>query len=230
MPFLRNFLERIRKMKLKSTTRSAAQVLLTGVAWLFGANVASASESIVIDASEAVHAGELCDTGVAIATSGNQIKIRLSDAKSVLLPSEGDLATRGSCGIRIPVVVPRGYYLNKVTTRAQANVSKPRGTKASIVLRTAVFGYEGLVVQSELDDNVSVNGLVNTYKAFAGTAPLATEWRQQLCASNRSQNGLLAINLADVLQREDADDLVSVDFSGSSRGIDIWTELAPCSL
>lgn len=215
-------------MKLHSVPFSAALILLTGAAFLPGMQAARASESIIVDAGAAAHAGDLCDTGVSIASAGNQLKIRLSSAKTVLLPSEGDLTGRSSCAIRIPVTIPKGYYLSKVTTRAQATVVKPQGNTASVVLRTALFGYEGLTVDSELDESSSINGLVNIYKAFAGSAPLSTEWKQKLCASNRLAKGLLAINLADVIQRTDSSELVSVDFSGSNRGIDLWTELKAC--
>ena len=215
-------------MKLNLLTRSAAALLFTGAVVASQANVAAASPLMAVDARQAVHAGELCDRSASIVAFGNQIKVRLSPGKAVLLPSDGDLASRSSCAIRIPVTVPVGYYLNKVTTRAQATVSKPQGNSISIVLRTSLFGYEGLTVQSDLDESVSTSGLVNTYRAFAGSSPLATEWRQKLCAPNRTATGLLAINLADVIQREDSGDLVSLDFSGLSRGIDIWTELKAC--
>jgi hypothetical protein len=216
-------------MKRQAFARhSLTKLFLPALAiWVVAPSIGRAA-SISINEYQAESAGELCGSDIHADQNGNQIAVRFSGARTGFSSPADGRARRAKCAIRIPASIPRGYYISKLTARAQSQVSKPSGIEATIQLSTSVSTLPDLSHSTELSSSRSTSGLINTYQSYTGSSLLTRSWKAALCNPGRTDETILGFDLGVFMQRSNLSSSARVDFSGSSRGIDLWTEIRPC--
>lgn len=214
-------------MKLNSATKRSL-ALLPALACLTGIPSIASAAGIDINEFQAESAGELCGYRTEADQMGNQIKVRFSGAITGFSSANDGRTLRVKCSIRIPASIPKGYYISRLTARAQSNVYKARGVEATIQLDTSISTLTNLSHSTVLSSSSSTNSLINTYKSYTGSSALNRAWKTALCSPGRTDNTLLGFDLGVFLQRSSLSPSARIDFSGHTRGIDLWTEILPC--
>lgn len=208
--------------------RNHPRSLLSTLACLSAIPSIASAAGVEINEFQAESAGELCGFRTEVDQIGNQITVRFSGALAGFSSAADGRALRAKCAIRIPASIPKGYYISRLTARAQSQVFKSTGVQATIQLDTGLSTLPNLSHSTELSSARTTNGLVNTYQSYTGSSLLTRAWKAALCSPGRTDDTLLGLDLGVFLQRSSLSQSARVDFSGSSRGIDLWTEILPC--
>ena len=182
---------------------------------------------------QGIQAGNLCNEPTQIDHKTNHLRVRWSGARLVLGHDRVGGFARGRCLVRIPALVPEGYYIASLTSRAQGSLDKPTGVSLSVSLETTLSALEPLVVARALDGAASIKSRLSLYQNFDGLEPLATHWKKALCSLGRAEEMVFGINLGVTLQQPPQATPVGsgssvADFSGPGFGADVWIELLPC--
>jgi hypothetical protein len=149
------------------------------------------------------------------------------DGMFMALTSENTLtADRKSCAIRVPITIPKGYYVRSIEQRLAYAISKSAGAQASLATRTSIGGLtvNPFTVYLPRGDEIYSENLIDSRRDFLGTtANIATQ-----CSAGNPEDRMLQINMAASGQRDNLDEELSIYTGGAYLGEDFEIELAEC--
>lgn len=165
-----------------------------------------------VNKSDLIAAGNGCqktESGVLI----NNLSLALS----------GTGAETRRCTVRIPVQLKTGYYLDAVKQVASASIYKEAGSAASVSLHSTIMNVSVPVAALRLaKEDVLEQDILLIHKT-----PHSKEiFRKSLCNLNRSENGLLALNIT--VSGQILEDSSALQLQLNSIALDLRGRVKPC--
>ena len=198
---------------------NARRVVLQGLTSLVGFAISNAAWAGIISfhPESAIYAGNGCPQGsTRISVDDYGDLLMEHDALSLDLPAYGTnqaLAGRSTCSIRVPLTIPRGFYVKAIEQRLIYAANKSAGAEARIATRTALSGdtVTPFTVLLARDDKIYSESLIDSRRDQIDSR----QRRQQYCSSERSEEMMLQVNIAISGQRDSiAEDLTVRSFGG----------------
>ena len=202
---------------------------LFGMALLFGPFLCAPSMATAqsFDLSKAVVAGSFCPLGTSqLKIDGNKLIVEFSNSTLSILAGEPALTGLAACKVVLPLSVPRGQFISRVTHRVRANVSKSANVEAKIAVATGYNTTAPVLGEGTFPAGTSHSGDFLLYKTYE--TALLPAWISDMCSAGRVADGVLSTTLAASAVRANLSESVEFDLNGREHGLEIWIELAKC--
>ncbi len=196
--------------------------LVLGAFVLNAASLAMAQAQIEWDASRAVVAG--CD---AVVTSSNgDLSIVAVDLAVDLGNSKAD---RKSCAIRVPVSIPLGYYISKLTHKINYEVEKSARSSGGISERSTFFNLPVMPLSVDFRQGHALN-TVGASESRTDVYDQVSDpsWVGSMCSDARSETGLFQYNIAISAQKSSANEIFYASADGLELKAGVDYELSRC--
>ena len=179
------------------------------------------------DLAKAVVAGSLCPVGTGkITADEKKLLVVFSSSDLVLLAGEPALTGLAACKVVLPLSVPRGKFISRVTHRVLADVEQSAGVESKIIVATAYNTLAPVQSEGTFPVGTARSGPYLLYKS-TDTAALPT-WVADMCSASRVADGILSTTLAASAVRTGSGESVNFNLNGAQHGLEIWVELASC--
>lgn len=171
----------------------------------------AAADSVAWDADRAVLAGNGCrkDIDAFVLANGNDLALVFTNL-GVDLPGRSrlPLSARKACSARVPATISQGLYIGELTQRASYGVTKTRGSRGSLAIRSTFFNFNVSPHTVTVPYGVEINNpllVTSRVDQFLINSPTWAGW----CNARRSPRGNYQANLAVSGQRDsDQEDLI----------------------
>ena len=179
------------------------------------------------DLSKAVVAGSLCpvDTGK-LKVEDDKLIASFTQSRLALKAGEPALTALAACKVVLPLSVPKGQFISRITHRVLADIDKGENSEAKLIVAT---GYNTIApVQGEgtFPSGTARSGPYLLYKSIDTSA--IPEWVSDMCSPSRVADGILSTTLAVSAVRQNSGQGVSFDLNGAENGLEIWIQFEAC--
>lgn len=151
------------------------------------------------------------------------------DNLAIVLPAHGpdqSLAARKSCVVRVPVTIPRGYYIKSIQQQIMHGAAKSEGAEIRIASR-ATFSSDAVTPFTILlprDEAIYADFMIDSRTDVFSDS----RQRQKYCASDRPEEQMFQLNVVLSGTRNSVnEDLVSAAY-GSRFGEGFEVEVKSC--
>ena len=187
---------------------------------------AASPTHVTFNVGGAIFSGNGCSNlNTTVTASGGNLHVGLAGLRIALPPGSSQLSERKACSVRVPIDIPAGYYVSKLSQSARYGVEKSAHATASLSTHATVMG---LVVTPETVQFAAGSAVTLPNGTLARTDWFSPGSQAALGMCNaRPSAGLFAANLALSGQRSTSDNLaVSVADFDFREGFEL--ELTAC--
>jgi hypothetical protein len=194
---------------------------------LLGATITQAGV-ITYHPERAILGGNGCSTeGSTIEVNEfGDLEIHYDAMMMAFSPQSTLMADRRSCAVRIPVSIPRGFYVRSIEQRLAYAVAKSADTQASLATRLSLAGLtlSPYIVTLPYGEEFYSDVALDTRRDDVGTD---AHMRAQ-CRSDRSEETMLQLNTAISGQRDNHYGELYIQTGDTYIGEGYEIDLAPC--
>jgi hypothetical protein len=158
-------------------------------------------------------------------SAGNDFSVVMDRLGMDLSGTTAPLAERLNCAIRVPVSLPKGFFVSRMGHLLTFSVDKSAQTIGSIALRTSLFstltGHDELSL-TRGDSHQSTLAILR-----ARATPTADT--EKFCEANEATTGIFSANIAMSGQRQSVDEVLRmVPIDGQTLRLSQGVEIEPC--
>lgn len=192
--------------------------LLSSPAW-------SQSAVVQYDWNQAEIGGDNCPLKISnfkVSADGREITLDSSSWSLSLSQTAGGLLADATCIIRIPTTVPANYQVLQVNQSLSYSYSKTANSTVAVYASARLFDLTDVPIDIKLGDNVSGT----KYSVRQGSTANVSSWTKW--CQDESQKGILAINLAASILRDNRSQNVWIQLGQPNSPYKLRLETVSC--
>jgi hypothetical protein len=159
-------------------------------------------------------------------SAGNEFSVVMERLGMNLTGTAAPLTERINCSIRVPVRLPKGFFVSRMSHQMSFSVDKSMHSKGTVALQTSLFN----AITARDDVALNHGEQYDSALAVLKTAAATGEQAQKSCEATEDTLGIFAANIALTGLREAHDEFIRVaPVDGQTLRLSHGIEIEPCA-